>query len=101
VALALPDWHRWEEVLQLASILVMYRPGWSLPDPLPPWWVAGDLASADDVTLYEAGWMTAIEVPAVDISAAMIRVALAGGKTIDRQVPVAIAQYIEEHELYE
>jgi nicotinic acid mononucleotide adenylyltransferase len=45
--------------------------------------------------------MTAIEVPAVDISAAMIRVALASGKTIDRQVPVAIAQYIEEHELYE
>jgi nicotinic acid mononucleotide adenylyltransferase len=68
---------------------------------LPPWWVAGDLASADDVTLHEAGWMTAIEVPAVDISAAMIRVALAGGKTIDRQVPVAIAQYIEEHGLYE
>lgn len=30
--LGLTSWHRWDEILNYAHIIVAYRPGWSLPD---------------------------------------------------------------------
>ena len=100
-ALALPQWHCWQDVLELANIAVMRRPGWSLPDPLPSWWVSAQRSGGDNPPAYPSTWIKAIEVPAVDISAAQIRADLAAGRPIDQKVPVAIARYIEEHELYE
>jgi nicotinate-nucleotide adenylyltransferase len=29
--LGLPEWHRWQELMELAHLIVAHRPGWSLP----------------------------------------------------------------------
>ena len=39
--LGLPDWHRWEEILANAHIIVAHRPGWKAPD----FGVLGDLVA--------------------------------------------------------
>ena len=98
-ALGLPRWHRWQEVLALAGIAVMHRPGWSLPDPLPAWWLGAQLDSHDPLP-ESGGWIRVVEIPPVDVAAADIRTDLANSRSIETKVPAVVAAYIKEHELY-
>ena len=47
-ALAFEQWHRWRDLLGMAGIIAMARPGWSLPDPLPPWWQVAETRQSID-----------------------------------------------------
>ena len=98
-ALGLPEWHRWREVLALAGIAVMRRPGWSLPEPLPQWWRDAQSHPRDSVPT-SGGWMRFVDIPPIDTAAAQIREDLISGKSVEAKVPAAVASYIKEHELY-
>ena len=98
-ALGLPEWHRWREVLALAGIAVMRRPGWSLPEPLPQWWRDAQSHPRDSVPT-SGGWMRFVDIPPIDTAAAQIRADLMSGKSVEAKVPAAVAGYIKEHELY-
>jgi len=98
-ALDLPKWHRWQEILSLAGIAVMQRPGWSLPEPLPTWWLRAQLDPHNPVP-ESGGWVRVIDIPPVDVAAADIRTDIASGRPIETKVPIAVARYIKEHELY-
>ena len=82
-------WHRPERVRELASIVIVGRPGSTAPQ-------AADLQAAgldgDGVVLCLG------QTPA--ISASEVRRAVAAGESIARMVPEAIARYIETHHLY-
>lgn len=71
-------WHRWREILELASIAVFARPGWSAPD-----------ARAQFVPM-----------PPLDISASDIRARLARGEDVSALVPAKVLDYIRRHGLY-
>ena len=98
-ALGLPEWHRWREVLALAGIAVMRRPGWSLPEPLPQWWRDAQSHPRDSVPT-SGGWMRFVDIPPIDTAAAQIREDLISGRSVEAKVPAAVASYIKEHELY-
>lgn len=98
-ALGLPEWHRWREVLALAGIAVMRRPGWSLPEPLPQWWRDAQSHPRDSVPT-AGGWMRFVDIPPIDTAAAQIREDLISGRSVEAKVPAAVASYIKEHELY-
>ena len=98
-ALGLPEWHRWREVLALAGIAVMRRPGWSLPEPLPQWWRDAQSHPRDSVPT-SGGWMRFVDIPPIDTAAAQIREDLINGRSVEAKVPAAVAGYIKEHELY-
>ena len=98
-ALGLPQWYRWQEVLSLAGIVVMHRPGWSLPEPLPPWWRGAQLDSHDPLP-ESGGWIRVVEIPPVEVAAVDIRTDLANNRSIETKVPAVVAAYIKEHELY-
>lgn len=100
-ALNLPSWHRWEEIFDLAGVAVMHRPGWTFPNPLPDWWRQRETGGSAMPPPGSVGWITSVEVPPVDVSSADIRFDLAEKKSIEMKVPLAIAQYIREHQLYE
>jgi nicotinate-nucleotide adenylyltransferase len=74
----LEHWHRWQEVLELASIAVFARPGWPAPDAR----------------------VQVIPMAPMDISASDIRARAARGESLAGLVPVPVQRYIEQHRLY-
>jgi len=71
-------WHRWQEVLELASIAVFARPGWPAPE----------------------GRAKFVPMPPLDISASGIRARLARGEDVSAMVPRKVLDYIQQHGLY-
>ena len=71
-------WHRWREILELASIAVVARPGW------PP---------AD-------GRVQFVPMEPLDISASDIRARLERGEDVSAMVPPKVLDYIRKHGLY-
>lgn len=76
----LPAWFEVEALPALADVVVFGRPGAPVPD-LPM-------------------IRRAIEVPAVDISATLVRRRVAEGRSIRYLVPDAVGEYIAAHGLY-
>lgn len=108
--LAIESWHRWQEILDLAHIVVMTRPGWQMPGAdltargLSS--VASDLlkthrvANAEQLRLQVAGNILPLEVTALEISATQIRRLIATGHSARFLLPDAVLQYIRQHKLY-
>lgn len=84
-----PTWRRPDEVRELASVVVVGRPGSEAP-------VQADL---EPVGLDGDGVSICLE-PTPDISASEIRSAVGAGEPITGKVPAAVEQYIAAHGLY-
>ena len=104
---ALTTWHRWEELFDLAHIVIAHRPGFSLqqlqsslPGPLRKIYLQRLAASTRILRQDSAGAIYAREITALDIAATQIRGLLAGGASARYLVPDAVLDYIETHRLY-
>jgi nicotinate-nucleotide adenylyltransferase len=84
-----PTWRRPDEVRELASVVVVGRPGSEAPGE-------ADLTEAD---LDGDGVVVCLE-PTPDVSASEIRRAVAAGESIAGKVPAAVERYITAHRLY-
>jgi nicotinate-nucleotide adenylyltransferase len=73
--LGLPDWHRWNELLELAHIVVAYRPGSTPPTdgPLGELLAAHGTTKPADIQSTPAGHILAQEVTQLEISSSAIR----------------------------
>jgi nicotinate-nucleotide adenylyltransferase len=71
-------WHRWREILELASLAVFARPGWKVPD----------------------GRARHVPFAPMDISASDIRARLARRADVSALVPARVLGYIRQHGLY-
>ena len=79
----LSRWHRWQELLSLASLVVMGRPG-----------ASGDWSGLPaEIAALRSSVVTA---PLIDISATNIRARVAAGRSIRNLVPDAVEQYIRQ-----
>lgn len=98
----LPTWHRWRELLQLAHIVVMHRPGSepTLTDELNS--VVSKHRSKEPTSLRQqpAGNVVFQPVTQLDISATQIRSLLAQGKSPRYLLPDGVLAYIGEQALY-
>ncbi len=80
--LGLPKWHRWDEILGLAHIVVAHRPGWRAPDM----GVLGKLLEdrgthrGDDLRTATCGKIHVHAVTQLEISSTEIRDLVAGGR---------------------
>jgi nicotinate-nucleotide adenylyltransferase len=82
-------WHEPEAVSTLASIVIVGRPGMSLP-------TTTDLKAVG----MDPNRVVMCLLPTPDISGSELRRAIAAGKSVAGKVPSAVERYIAEHHIY-
>lgn len=96
----LSTWSRWEQILDLAHIVVMHRPDemMQLPSVMQDWWTEHQ-ASPED-RQQPAGAIWTVDVTQMAISATQIRSALVAGQDVRYWLPDAVITLIEQLGLY-
>ena len=103
---ALATWHRWQELFNLAHVVIAHRPGFrlqelqaTLPAPLRKIYLQR-LAGAPGMLRASAGSILTREITALDISASHIRGLLAQGSSPRYLAPDTVLEYIDHNHLY-
>ncbi len=99
--LGLESWYHWQELPELAHMVVMARPGQVLPE-------TGAVAAllkdrrALPASLVEspAGSVCTVELTPWPISSTEIRALLQSGKSVGSLIPAGAEQYLRAHRLY-
>ena len=100
--LGLTTWHRWDEILNVAHIVVAHRPGWKAPDL----GVLGDLLSehgthrVEDLHASTEGRIHIHAVTQLEIASTEIRQLLAAGRDPRFLMPDAVRDVIKESGVY-
>jgi nicotinate-nucleotide adenylyltransferase len=84
---AFETWYRWQEIIELANLVIINRPNAVLSD------FASDLLQSTPSIEMQS-------VTQLAISATDIRQRIAAGKSVDFLLPERVKQYIVDHELY-
>ena len=92
-------WHRWQEIPDLAHLVVLNRPG-TAPGALPAWAQARACADFHALRAAPAGRLAFLAVSPQDISATRIRAALGRGESVQGMLPVAVVNYLETNRIY-
>ena len=104
--LGLHTWHEWEQLFELAHIVVGYRPGFPIEDRIHAAMPAlrlqyrQRLCAADVLSQQPAGGIAVLAIPELEISATLIRSRVAESRSIRYLLPNAVADYIHQHRLY-
>jgi nicotinate-nucleotide adenylyltransferase len=100
--LGLPGWHRWEEILDIAHIVIAHRPGWKAPDM----GVLGDLIAergthrVDDLHSAAQGCSHIHAVTQLEIASTEIRDLIAAGRDPRFLVPDQVRDAILDRKIY-
>ncbi|MEM7207431.1 MAG: nicotinate-nucleotide adenylyltransferase [Pseudomonadota bacterium] len=89
-------WHRWEDVLNLASVVVCTRPGSEIDEQ-------NELLRDRQVTLEQletSGQIAVLDINPLDISSTLIRNGVRDRVDLSTLLPTSVTQYIERHGLY-
>lgn len=99
--LRLLDWYRWDELLSLAHLVVLARPGWTLPaDGTLAKYLSARLRSPQDMVSQASGGVVLQTLRALDISATDVRGLLQSGHSPRYLLPDSVLDYIQERDLY-
>lgn len=104
---ALTTWHRWEELFDLAHLVIAHRPGYplgemqaSLPAPLRKAYLQRLATDSGILRIAPAGSVLTREITALDVSATRVRDMLAQGGSARYLVPDPVLDYIDRNHLY-
>lgn len=98
----LPTWHRWEEIFNLAHLVVMNRPGWKpgregvLGDVLHQRLARG----VEELKDAPCGGLLLWEMSPVAISSSQVRELINAGKSARYLLPDTVWNYIRDNRLY-
>jgi nicotinate-nucleotide adenylyltransferase len=100
--LGITGWHRWQELLDWAHIVVIARPGWELPQSgeVAQWLREHRLDDRSGLLLRPAGGIVIEELRPLAISSTEIRQLLTAGQSARYLLPQSVLDYIHTHQLY-
>jgi nicotinate-nucleotide adenylyltransferase len=100
--LGLSSWHRWDEILDFAHIVVAHRPGWKAPDigPLGELITEHGTHRVDDLHGVTHGRIHIHAVTQLEISSTEIRDLVAAGRDPRFLMPDAVRNVIIESKIY-
>ncbi len=96
------SWHRWPEILEMAHVVVMERPGHDespISDELQSRYAFSEDLSSLDSTL-KAGRIIRLQLTPLDIASSDIRSLCQAGDSVRYLVPDSVYGYMHEHSLY-
>ena len=101
--LGLSNWHRWDEILDVAHIVVAHRPGWKAPDIGPLGEMISEFGTHRVADLHDAlhGRVHIHAVTQLEISSTEIRDLVAAGRDARFLMPDGVREVIEESGIYE
>jgi len=101
-----PRWHRWQDILSLAHIVVAQRPGWpsgevenTVPE-LADYVAQAQCTDPQELHASKAGRLYTHAVTQLEISSSAIRAMIADGKEPDFLLPSVVAQIIRRTGCY-
>lgn len=100
--LGLPLWHRWQELLSLAHLVVAHRPGWQPPEqgPLATLLSRHGTAEAAELQRAASGCIYVHAVTALDIASSELRRIVLAGEDPRYLVPEPVRHIILESQCY-
>jgi nicotinate-nucleotide adenylyltransferase len=100
--LGITRWHRWQELLDWAHIVVIARPGWDLPGSglVAEWLGSHRLESLQALQQRSAGGIIIEELRPLAISSTEIRGLMQEGQSARYLLPEPVLDYIQLHSLY-
>ena len=94
--LGMPNWHRWQEIFELAHVVVAHRPGWKAPitGPLGEVMVDRGTGSVRDLHGAQAGRIYVHAVTQLEIASTDLRQLILAGRDLRYLVPDAVRELI-------
>lgn len=97
----LPSWHQWRQLTDHAHLLIMARPGWSLPEKGEvAEWIQERYTDLEGLSMKPSGGVAAVELTQLEISSSAIRRMITEGYSAEFLVPGSVWHYIKAKCLY-
>jgi nicotinate-nucleotide adenylyltransferase len=97
---ALPRWSRWQQLLELAHLVILERPGAESPPLAVRQWLDQHRIDHNAMLSSAAGGVMTLDQPVLDIASSDIRALLAAGRDPRFLLPEVVMEYIKEHSLF-
>ena len=91
---------RWRELLSLAHVAVLDRPGSAMPSEEVTNWLGQHRIESPELSLRPAGGVVMLRQPLLDIASSQIRGIFASGNSPRFLLPDAVMEYIERNALF-
>ena len=97
---ALPKWSRWQQLLELAHLVILERPGSDSPPLAVTQWLDQHRIDQNTLLTSASGGVMTLDQPVLDIASSDIRTLLAAGRDPRFLLPDVVMEYIKRHKLF-
>jgi nicotinate-nucleotide adenylyltransferase len=100
--LTLASWHRWEELTDLAHLLILERPGpgKGYSRLLRKWRKSRQVSDPKEMMNSPSGKVCLLSLDQINVSASSLRHRIAEGSSMEEDVNSLVMSYITQHNLY-